>query len=67
MYMPTHVILVLIASSSNGGSDESAHVRRLLRAFVARMAHKVWIGLVEDLDQTLHCQPRLVSDQSKEQ
>ena len=39
-YRPAHKILVLIAPLSNEGSDESAHMHRLSRAFTARI-HKV--------------------------
>ena len=42
---PVHKTLVLIAYASNEGSDEPAHLRSLVRAFVAR-AHKG-----EDVDE----------------
>ena len=43
-FEPGQEILILIALSSNEGSGESAHmhVRRLVRAFTARI-HKLWM------------------------
>ena len=38
---PVHEILVLIASVSNEGSDQPAHICSLTRALPAHM-HKVW-------------------------
>ena len=42
MTRPVYEILVLIASMSSEGSDESVHMHRLARAFAARI-DEVWM------------------------
>ena len=42
MYGRVHEISILSASARNEGSDVSAHMRTLVRAFAARI-HEVWM------------------------
>ena len=42
--VPTYKILVLTTSSNSEGSDKTAHMRRLSRAFAAHI-HKVWMKM----------------------
>ena len=58
------MLFVRIALSSNEGSGESAQLRRLTRAFAARI-HKVCRDVDKDSGQILYMWPRWKSQQER--